>query len=107
MIYYKGSSNGSGSSDPDRNEGKKNGDVCEYNVDNVNVESCNVVNHVGKLLHSNPMYTSCHVFSHHEIGIKGEEDNKFTDFSPFFSLASNLSMKKKRTMTNICGHLRQ
>ena len=78
MIYYKGSSNGSGSSDPDRNEGKKNGDVCEYNVDNVNVESCNVVNHVGKLLHSNPMYTSCHVFSHHEIGIKGEEDNKFT-----------------------------
>lgn len=83
MIYNEGSPNGSESSDSDRNEGKKNGDACEGNVDNsvdnVNVESRNVVNHVGKLLHSNPMYTSCHVFSHHEIGIKGEEDNKFTD----------------------------
>ena len=109
MIHGKDSSNGSGSSDSDRSEGKQKGDACEGNVhiidnESRNIEISNVVKHVGELLRFNPTYPLCHAFPHHEIGIAGEADNKFT-FS--VSGVSNLSPKKKRTMTKLCVHLRQ
>jgi len=80
MIYYKGSSNGSGSSDPDRNEGKKNGDVCEGNVYIIDSEYRNMehVDHVRDLFQPNQTYTSCHGFLCPEDGLKGETNIKFT-----------------------------
>jgi hypothetical protein len=84
MIYGKDSSIGSGSSDSDHNEDKKKGDACEGNVYIINNESRNIeisneVKHVEEILRFNPMYNLCHVFPQHEIGIKGEVTNKFTD----------------------------
>ena len=79
MIYYKDSTNGSGSSDSDHTEGKKNGDACEGNVYNVDVESRNLVDHIGNRFQPNPKYLSCHAFSHHEVGIAGEEGKIITD----------------------------
>ena len=79
MIYSKDSSIGSGSSDSDRNEGKKNGDACEGNVYNVDVESRNLVDHIGNRFQPNPKYLSCHAFSHHEVGIAGEEGKIITN----------------------------
>ena len=83
MIYNEGSPNGSESSDSDRNEGKKNGDACEGNVDNSvdNVEYINMepVDHIRNRFQPNHKYTSCHVFPDEEEGLSGEPTNKFTD----------------------------
>jgi hypothetical protein len=82
MIHGKDSSIGSGSSDPDRSEGKKNGDACEGNVDNIvdNVEYINMepVDHIRNRFQPNHKYTSCHVFPDEEEGLSGEPTNKFT-----------------------------
>ena len=89
MVYDKDSLNGSESSGSDHSEAGKKGDAGEINVDNIvdnenrNIEMSNVVNHIGELLRSNQMYNLCHVFPQHEIGIKGEETNKFTKLARF------------------------